>query len=316
MPQPSPTDPSATASTTTSAGTALATPPLGRHFEAGGRQLLLHRSGIGGPTVVFLAGSGAMSLDYLNIHDRVAELTRSVLYDRAGNGWSDPVALPRTAAEVTDELRELLRAAALPGPYVLVGHSLGGAYARHYARRFPGEVAGLLLLDPFHESMLSLASEQIRAKLTELHDSQPPEPTDDQLHRAREALGPTFANWPQEVREPLIERHLATWRSGLAEGRNLYVEVAEELRQAPPLPDIPLIVLTAMGVDPVQVQLWSEETAREMNEGKHRLHAQLAAEVPRGEQRVLLDAGHAWLHEERQDAVLQAVGDLLGMVGR
>lgn len=48
------------------------TPPRGRHFTAGGRQLL-HRSGSGGPAVVFLAGSGAVSLDHLNLHDRVAE---------------------------------------------------------------------------------------------------------------------------------------------------------------------------------------------------------------------------------------------------
>ncbi|WP_310715980.1 alpha/beta fold hydrolase [Streptomyces lydicus] len=52
---------------------------------------------------------------------------------RAGTGWSSPAALPRTATEVVDELRALLRAAAVPGPFVLVGHSLGGAYARNYA---------------------------------------------------------------------------------------------------------------------------------------------------------------------------------------
>ena len=74
-----------------------------------------------------------------------------MLYDRAGTGWSDRVELPRSSAEVTDELRNLLRAAGVPAPYLLVGHSLGGLYARHYAQRFPGEVAGLLLLDPAHE---------------------------------------------------------------------------------------------------------------------------------------------------------------------
>ena len=52
---------------------------------------------------------------------------------------------------MTDELRELLRAAGVPAPYVLAGHSLGGLYARHYAQRFPDEVAALLLLDPAHE---------------------------------------------------------------------------------------------------------------------------------------------------------------------
>ena len=70
-------------------------------------------------------------MDYLNIHNRVTELTTSVLYDRAGTGWSYPAELPRTAAEVTDELRELLHTAGVPGPHLLIGHSLGGAYTRH-----------------------------------------------------------------------------------------------------------------------------------------------------------------------------------------
>jgi pimeloyl-ACP methyl ester carboxylesterase len=121
-------------------------PPLGRYYEAAGRRLLLHRSGSEGPAVVFLAGGGAVGLDYWNVQDRAAKLSTSVVYDRAGTGWSERAPLPRTSAEVTDELRELLRAAGVPVPYLLVGHSLGGLYARHYATRFPGEVVGLLLL--------------------------------------------------------------------------------------------------------------------------------------------------------------------------
>ena len=113
------------------------TPPPGRYYVVGGRQLLLHRSGSGSPAVVFLPGGGAVGLDYLNVQERAAALTTSVLYDRAGTGWSDRVELPRTSAQVTDELRGLLRTADVPTPRLLVGHSLGGLYARHYAQRFP-----------------------------------------------------------------------------------------------------------------------------------------------------------------------------------
>jgi pimeloyl-ACP methyl ester carboxylesterase len=91
-----------------------------------------------------------VGLDYLIAQEKAAQLSTSVLYDRAGSGWSDPVKLPRTSTQVTDELRELLRVAGVPAPYLLVGHSLGGLYARHYAVRFPDEAA-LLLLDPAHE---------------------------------------------------------------------------------------------------------------------------------------------------------------------
>ncbi|MGW9174412.1 alpha/beta fold hydrolase [Streptomyces decoyicus] len=290
-------------------------PPLGCHYAVDGRQLMLHSSGSGGPTIVFLAGVGLMSLDYLNIHNRVAELTGSVLYDRAGNGWSDPVELPRTAAEVTDELRELLRTAAIPGPYLLVGHSLGGAYARHYARRFPGEVAGLLLLDPFHEDMAVRAPlrarERLDQMLKQMQDQELVELTEGQIQHSRDQMAPHFATWPELVRKSLIERHLATWRVASQENQNLYDAVADEFRRAPDTPDVPLIVLSAMGHDVTQAHLWPEELLREINDGKRALHAELAAEAPRSEHRILDDAGHGWLHEERPDAVLQAVNDLL-----
>ena len=56
----------------------------------------------------------------------VAPLATSVLYDRGGTGRSDPAGLPRTAEAVATELRDLLQAAEVPGPYIFVAHSLGG----------------------------------------------------------------------------------------------------------------------------------------------------------------------------------------------
>ena len=78
--------------------------------------------------MVFLPGGGAVGLDYLNVQQRAAKLTASVPYDRAGTGWSDRLDLPRTSAQVTDELRELPRTAGVPAPCLL-----GGFYARSVA---------------------------------------------------------------------------------------------------------------------------------------------------------------------------------------
>ncbi|GAB3960787.1 alpha/beta hydrolase [Actinoallomurus acanthiterrae] len=286
-------------------------PPMGRLYDVGDRRLMLHRSGTGGPAVIFLPGAGLVGLDYVNTHDRVAELTTSVLYDRAGTGWSDPADLPRTAAAVTDELHALLPAAEVPAPYVLVGHSLGGAYARHYAQRFPGEVAGLLLLDPTHEDFLVRAPKQVPEMLEKMKSQDLPEPTEEQIQRSREPLARHFAAWPDSVRDALVEHHLTAWRTAWNEDKNLYTEVADELRHAPALPDVPLIVLTAMGHDPTQAHLWPGDLLREINEMKRTIHAELVASVPHGEHRVLDDAGHGWMHEERSDAVLGAIADLL-----
>jgi hypothetical protein len=62
-------------------------PPLGSFYEVGGRRLLLHRSGRGCPAVVILPGGGTVGLDYLNVQERAAKVTTSVVYDRAGTGF-------------------------------------------------------------------------------------------------------------------------------------------------------------------------------------------------------------------------------------
>ncbi|BDH14100.1 alpha/beta fold hydrolase [Streptomyces hygroscopicus] len=288
-------------------------PPLGRLHEAGGRDLWLHRSGEGGPAVVFLPGAGVVGLDFLNVHERVAEFTTSVLYDRAGTGWSDAAELPRSAADVTDELRDVLRAADVPGPYLLVGHSLAGVYARHYAQRFPGEVAALLLLDPYHEDNTTRMPRQALQMQEQMRDQPVPEPSKEVIEMFRALFAQKLAHWPQAVREPLIEHHLAHWRTGMQEMENLD-EVGNELRHAadvPDAPDVPLIVLSASGHDPARAAQVPEDLERAITEVKLALHAELADSTPDGLHRVLDDAGHNWMHVDRPDAVLRAIHDLL-----
>jgi pimeloyl-ACP methyl ester carboxylesterase len=289
-------------------------PPIGNLYDVQGRQLLLHQSGTGGPAVVFAPGAGCIGLDYLNIHDQVSRFTTSVLYDRAGTGWSDQVDLPRSATEIADELRSLLHAAGVPAPYLLVGHSLGGIYTRRYAQRFPDDVAGLLFLEPAHEDFPGIMPKQtLLAKLRQglaiirvlLH-----------LKRFYRGLFERmFAEWPDSIRERLIEYHLRSWRMGLREVKN-QSQLYDEVRSGGNMPDVPLLVLTAMGVDQFQTAFMSDSYVREMNEAKRVLYAALATSVPRGEQRVLENAGHVTIHTDSPDAVVQAIRDLLERVDR
>jgi pimeloyl-ACP methyl ester carboxylesterase len=290
-------------------------PPLGRHYDVAGRRLLLYRSGNGGPAVVFLPGGGAVGLDYLNVQERAAALATSVVYDRAGTGWSDRADLPRTSSQVTDELRDLLRTAGVPAPYLLAGHSLGGLYARHYAQRFPGEVAALLLLDPAHEDYNAYMPRELNElwKAFDPGQALPDELPGELIALYRGLFEQEMAGWPVEIRERLIEHHLSPeWLvTGFREATNVD-ELYDEVRHAGPMPDVPLIVLCSMEVDgfkrAVSIGV-PDSLLREEIEGKQRLYTALAGSVPRGEIR-LVDAGHVSMHLRRPGAVVQAIQDL------
>ncbi len=123
-------------------------PPPGQLVDVGGYRLHINCVGTGGPTVVIDAGAGGWSATWgSRVQPGVAGTTRVCTYDRAGMGWSEPGPLPRTAERFADELHTLLQRAGIPGPYVLVGHSLGGLTARLFAHAYPAEVAGVVLID-------------------------------------------------------------------------------------------------------------------------------------------------------------------------
>jgi pimeloyl-ACP methyl ester carboxylesterase len=291
-------------------------PPVGRYYDVEGVRLLLHQSGSGGPAVVFLAGGGAVGLDYLNVQQRAAELTTSVTYDRAGTGWSDAVDLPRTSVDVTDELRALLNVAEVPAPYLMVGHSLGGLYARHYAQRFSGEVAGLVLLDPAHEDYSAYMPKDLvdQWNAWDPGEALPDELPAELIQFYRHLFEQEMTDWPEEISKVLVERHvsLAWLRAGLQEATNVE-QLYDEVRHAGGMPDVPVIILTSMGIDPFKAavsQGISESLLREEIEGKRRLYTTWAHSL-HGENRLIEDVGHVTLHFRRPDAVLQAIQDLI-----
>src|SRR6266478_1833287 len=125
-------------------------PPPGRLVRVNESRMHIHVTGEGTPTVVFESGMGASCLSWTLVQPQVAQFARTVSYDRAGHGWSDPARQPRTARQIAQELRTLLGAAGVPGPYVLVGHSFGGYVNRAFAQLYRDEVAGIVLVDSLH----------------------------------------------------------------------------------------------------------------------------------------------------------------------
>jgi pimeloyl-ACP methyl ester carboxylesterase len=139
-----------------------------------GRRLWLECRGEGSPTVILEAGyrspANVWTDDLVQSDDPrtmvlegVAGFTRVCAYERPGAAGvihgelqpsrSDPVPMPRTAESVVADLHALLQAAGVPGPYVLVGHSLGGLFVRLYAATYPDQVVGLVLVDAWSERL-------------------------------------------------------------------------------------------------------------------------------------------------------------------
>jgi pimeloyl-ACP methyl ester carboxylesterase len=115
--------------------------------DIGGYSLAVRCSGRGRPAVVLEAGFGLASGRWRKTQ-RVVQRTHKVCsYDRAGIGRSDERPPSARGATVEGELHALLRAIGLPAPYVLAGHSAGGAHAADFARAYPKEVVGLVLVD-------------------------------------------------------------------------------------------------------------------------------------------------------------------------
>ncbi len=129
------------------AADAGAYPPAGQMVEVGGYRLHVNCTGAGSPTVVIGGGWGDWSLGWSGVQPGVARTTRVCTYDRAGMGYSEAGPVPRDAEQFAKELHTLLQQAGIPGPYVLVGHSMGGLTVRVFAHEYPAEVAGIVLID-------------------------------------------------------------------------------------------------------------------------------------------------------------------------
>ncbi len=194
-----------------------------------GRQLFLECHGKASPTIILESGYHNSSDPWSQsdaaapavgpaVLPGLARMHRVCAYDRPGtlrysdppaiSDRSSPVAMPRTAQDVVDDLHALLDAAHLPGPYVLVGHSLGGLFARLYAQTYPGQVRAVVFVDAFAVEIPNL-------------------------------LGPDWPTYRQQLDQPLPQ----FVDSASFEVIDIDKSVAQ-VGAAPAFPPIPTIVLT------------------------------------------------------------------------
>lgn len=122
-----------------------------RRIPAPGRRLNglhIHVRGARGPWVVLEAGIAASSASWRPVADLIDGDFRVIAYDRAGFGWSDARREARTLPSLVGELNEVLDAAHVDEPVIVIGHSFGGLLARHFCMQHPERVRALVLADP------------------------------------------------------------------------------------------------------------------------------------------------------------------------
>jgi pimeloyl-ACP methyl ester carboxylesterase len=303
-------------------------PPPGRMVDVGGYRMHVlcqgERRHKGSPTVVLDAGNAEFSLTWALVQPKVAEFARVCAYDRAGLGWSEPGPNPRSAPKIVEELHAMLAQAGEEPPYVLVGHSMGGVYARLYAHAHPEQVAGMVLVDAGHgdeENRFSGAlAKQASLSYTMM-------PWMFRLLRALNAIGlPLFPSgkveggWPSPIPEPVREIYLGVIFAGTRHFRAASQEsasirnsfAAARAAQRAGLGEMPLAVLwPAENVD----QPVASEDAKQLQSVTDELQHELAALSTNGRPVRVPDCGHH-IQIDQPDVVVEAIRSVVHAVER
>ena len=119
----------------------------GKLYDIGGYSMHLYCTGEGSPTIVLSSGLGDDFTGWAKVQPVLSRQTRVCSYDRAGFGWSESRPGVQDANAISSQLHQLIEAAAVQRPFVLVGHSISGIYLRSYVAHYPGDLVGLVLID-------------------------------------------------------------------------------------------------------------------------------------------------------------------------
>jgi pimeloyl-ACP methyl ester carboxylesterase len=257
--------------------------PKGRFsgwFDIGGRRLFLRCTGHGSPTVVF---EGGLTTDWYQLQNQLSGFARVCSYDRPGGprSRSDPAPIPRTARDFVADLHALLRAAHVPGPYVLAGHSNSGLFSVLYASSHPRQVAGLVLIDAVHPAT-------IKRRLAMLKPLVSPQEW--------EALRQSMITVPPRLVDP---EGIDIWTSER--------QTRMALRRSPLRP-MPLVVLAhGHPDDPPPPYVEFEEPFW------RQLQRELAQLVPGGRLVIATQSGHN-IQDDQPELVLDAIRDVVQAV--
>jgi len=307
---------------------------IGRAVDVGGHSLNIDCSGSGGPAVILESGGGGYGgYGWRLVQSEVAKFTTACWYDRAGEGWSDPAPTARSSKTIVRDLHELLQRAPVAGPYVLVGHSIGGEYVRAFTAKFPSEVAGVVLVDSTHPDqreppiMLSPISRVptfarqllcsalplmgrfgvIRLLMRNAPVYVPTQFSSEQSAAALAMRNQRVKAFETEAAQGCTATEGGTIKPDKGSGDP---EVDQAARSAGTLGDRPLVVLTAGQYWRPDNPMDAQEVAKFHETWVHQLQPELARLSANGKQIIVESSGHG-IPEEAPGAVVTAVCEVV-----
>ena len=276
-----------------------------------GRHLALYCAGMGSPTVIFDSGLGAGARAWSRVQPEIAQRTRACAFDRPGYGASDEGPAPRDATRIVADLKAGLEAAGIAGPYVLVGHSMGGYDMRLFANLHADEVVGMVLVDPSldgNEAPLRAVSPAFVQVMADFQAT-----AGKCIRAAAEGqMTPEHAVYAEcgspPLNSPMASGSLA--RTALSEQQSMDDSSRQVLASEPASSALPLIVLTAGAQHGPETGMpEAERTA--LSAVTRQNHAAIAARSSAGVHRVVEGAPHM-IQMAQPGAVVAVILEVIG----
>ena len=262
--------------------------PPGKYVLFEEHRLYYHCQGEGEATVLIEGGIGDASVNWLPIQEALSSDLRVCIYDRGGYGMSDTGPGARTTMQIVAELYRLVKTAKIEGPYIVVGQSFGGFVAQYFAKRFPTETLGLVLVDSSHPDQVD------KLDALDQHSSK-----NRTLVTGRNNLAPSeFEGWQRQWH--MLNSSRKAVFSQMDELK-YFDESARQVKEAGPMPNIPIAVLTRD-----QRLLPTLEDNQSMEDVWREMQQDLSNSSEQGWQEVVQGSGHN-IHLDAPDAVIDAV---------
>lgn len=270
--------------------------PQGSYVNFDIYSLYYHCEGGRGPTAVIEGGIGYSLAEWQPIQQALAPHLRTCVYDRAGYGMSYRGNGARTAAQIADELYDLLKVADIPGPYILVGHSFGGYVVQYFAKKNPHLVAGMVLVDSSHPDQVH--------RLAELDAI-----SNNEYRGLINGQTPVTSIKPEDAQSywHMLNRQRKAIFTQMDELK-YFRESAEQVRDAGVFPDIPLAVITRG-----QQLLPATEEGHSLEQEWRDMQRELVTLSKQGWQTVAANSGHS-IHIDAPDVVIEEVLRVLDKV--